>query len=344
MITFIIVIIIITIIIIIPPTSTKLKSVYCTGGERTRSRWRRNRSSLRLITGKLTDTAHLLETHTSWGHCRWYGEHWGGVSSRDEQSFSRNSNLKSCVVTRVMHISVFPVSRVTVFPVEGDATVDEGHVCLIGQTVIISPFHFCYSSLFWPCSILPDIKHNKPNQLLGNVDIKDGIVTLTALLCSSVYTLRILIVLISINSTHIHVHWGLGLAVWRLCRRLWRRGLYLWQPAVPPVDVGSSHWQHLSVLVLIPYEYLSSLFRLMLLRNNVHWGRGCRYDDLSSLVAPRVVFVTACGATGRCGVVTLTAPPCSNACIPQIYMLSFRQVHTYWYVSLLAPRPNGQHF
>ena len=65
----------------------------------------------------------------------------------------------------------------------------------------------------------------------------------------------------------------MGLSVSRLCRRSWRRGLYLWQPAVPPVDVGSSHWQHLSVLVLIPYEYWSSLFRLMLLRNNVHWGR-----------------------------------------------------------------------
>ena len=31
-----------------------------------------------------------------------------------------------------------------------------------------------------------------------------------------------------------------------------------------------------------------------------------------SLVAPRVVFVTVCGATGRGGVVTLTAPLCSS--------------------------------
>ena len=89
--------------------------------------------------------------------------------------------------------------------------------------------------------------------------------------------------------------------------------------------------------MFIPYEYWSSLFRLILL---IHWGRGCRCDDLLSLVAPRVVFVKACGATGRCGVVTLTAPSCSNACIPQIYMLSFRQVHTYWYLS----SPNGRHF
>ena len=80
-----------------------------------------------------------------------------------------------------------------------------------------------------------------------------------------------------------------------------------------------------------------------ILRNNVHWGRGCRCDDLLSLVAPRVVFVTACGVTGRFGVVTLTAPPCSNACIPQIYMLRFR-VHMYWYLSSLALRPNGRHF
>ena len=105
------------------------------------SRWRRTLSSPRLIAGKFTDTAHLLETQTSWGYCRWCEEHWGGVSSRDRQPFSRDSNLKSCVVTRVVHISVFPVSRVTVFHVEGDATVDEGDACLIGQTVIIGIDH-----------------------------------------------------------------------------------------------------------------------------------------------------------------------------------------------------------
>ena len=55
------------------------------------------------------------------------------------------------MVTRVMRISLFPVSRVTVFRVEGDAAVDEGDACLIGQTVIdISRFHFCYSCLFYP--------------------------------------------------------------------------------------------------------------------------------------------------------------------------------------------------
>ena len=116
-------------------------------------RWRRTPSSPRLITGKFTDTAHLLETHTSWGYCRWYEEHWGGVSSRDRQSFSRDSNLKSCMVTRVMYISVFPVSRVTVFYVEGDATVDEGDACLIGLTVIdihafISAIHVSFCPLF----------------------------------------------------------------------------------------------------------------------------------------------------------------------------------------------------
>ena len=75
------------------------------------SRWRRTLPSLRLITGKFTDTAHLLKTHTSWGYCRWYEEHWGGVSSRDRQSFSRNSNLKSCVMTRVVRISVYSLLR-----------------------------------------------------------------------------------------------------------------------------------------------------------------------------------------------------------------------------------------
>ena len=107
------------------------------------SRRRRTLSLPRQVTGKFTDTTHLLSTHTYWGYCPWYEEHWGGVSSRDRQSFSRDSHLKSCVVTRVMHISVFPVSRVTVFHVEGDATVDGGDACLIGQTVMdISHFHF----------------------------------------------------------------------------------------------------------------------------------------------------------------------------------------------------------
>ena len=115
------------------------------------SRWRRTLSSPRQVTGKFTDAAHLLESHNSWGYCRWYEEHWGGVSSRDRQSLSRDSNLKSCMVTRVMHISVFPVSRVTVFHVEGDATVDEGDACLIGQVVIeMSGFHFCFSCHFCP--------------------------------------------------------------------------------------------------------------------------------------------------------------------------------------------------
>ena len=115
------------------------------------SRWRRILSLPRLVTGKFTDTPHSWETHTSWCYCRWYEEHWDGVSSRHRLSFSRDSNLKSCVVTRVVRISVFLVSRVTVFHVEGDATVDEGDACLIGQMVIdISRFHFCYLCLFCP--------------------------------------------------------------------------------------------------------------------------------------------------------------------------------------------------
>ena len=98
--------------------------------------------------------------------------------------------------------------------------------------------------------------------------------------------------------------------------RLWHCGLSLWRPVVPLADAGSSHWQLLTVLEFIPYEYQchqivaradmftsfmfdstlinewlvgwSSLFRLMLLRN-MYTGD----------VAPRIVFVTARGATGR---------------------------------------------
>ena len=131
------------------PLVTSSTGVNARGCRPTSSRWRRTLSPPRSVTGKLTDTAHLLETHTSWGYCHWYEEHRSGVSSRDRQSFRRDSNLKSYVVTRVMHISVFPVSRVTVFRIEGDATVAEGDACLIGQTVIdISRFHFCNPFLF----------------------------------------------------------------------------------------------------------------------------------------------------------------------------------------------------
>ena len=49
---------------------------------------------------------------------------------------------------------------------------------------------------------------------------------------------------------------GTGLSVWRLCCHLWQCGLSVWPPAVPPVDAESSHWQLLSVLVFIPYEYI----------------------------------------------------------------------------------------
>ena len=104
----------------------------------------------------------------------------------------------------------------------------------------------------------------------------------------------------------------MGLSVWRPCCRLWHRGLSLWRPAVPPVDAGPSRWQHLSVSVFIPYEDWSSLFRLMLLPNMYTGDGAVGVTIMSSLVAPRVVLVTACGATGRCGVVTLIV---SSSCL-----------------------------
>ena len=125
-----------------------------------------------------------------------------------------------------------------------------------------------------------------------------GVVTLTAPVCFSVYIVRILIVLISINSTHTCTL-GMGLSVWQLCRRLWRRRLYLWQPAVPPVDAESSLWQHLSVLVFISNEYWSSLFRLILLIYMYTGDGAVGVTIMSSFVATRVVLLTACGATGR---------------------------------------------
>ena len=131
------------------------------------SRWRRTLASPRLITGKFTDTAHLLETHTSWGYCHWYEEHWGGVSSRDRQSL-RGDEVDA-------HFS---------FPgVEGDCFRSRGwrHGGRGWRMLNWSDrdWHITLSFLlfmsFAPCSILPDLKHNKPNQLLGNVEIKDAI-------------------------------------------------------------------------------------------------------------------------------------------------------------------------
>ena len=158
-----------------------------------------------------------------------------------------------------------------------------------------------------------------------------------------------------------------GLSVLRPCCRLWYHRLSLWQPTVPPVDAGSSHWQHPSVLVFILYEYtchqivaradmfmsfmfcfniindwlVDWLIRLMLLRNMYTGDGAVSVTTILSLVAQRVIFVTACGATGRCWV---TAPPCFSVYTPRIYMLSFRRVHTYWYLNWLALRPNGHFF
>ena len=56
-----------------------------------------------------------------------------------------------------------------------------------------------------------------------------------------------LIVFISMNATPKLSTLGTGLSVLQ-------RGLSLWQPAVPPVDAGPSHWQLLPVLVSIPHD------------------------------------------------------------------------------------------
>ena len=72
----------------------------------------------------------------------------------------------------------------------------------------------------------------------------------------------------------------------------------------------------------------------------MHTGDGAvGVTTMLSPVAPRVVFVTACGATGICGVVTLTAPPRSSDYTPRIYLLSFRRVHT---IDLLTHWPWDQ--
>ena len=77
---------------------------------------------------------------------------------------------------------------------------------------------------------------------------------------------------------------------------------------------------------------LSYLFRLMLLLCMYTGDGAVGVMTMLSLVAPRIVFVTACGATGICGVVTLTAPHCSSVYTLWIYMPSDRGQGRHVYV------------
>ena len=69
------------------------------------------------------------------------------------------------------------------------------------------------------------------------------------------------------------------------CCRLWHRGLSLWQPAVPRVDAGSSHWQHFSVLMSLPHEYTCWVFdeytRIDIL---THWPWGQMADIFNTFL------------------------------------------------------------
>ena len=60
------------------------------------------------------------------------------------------------------------------------------------------------------------------------------------------------------NAVHIIIKIPFSHWLRKIC--LWYRGLSLWQPAVPPIDVGSSYWQLLPVLVFIPCEYTCWVF------------------------------------------------------------------------------------
>ena len=64
----------------------------------------------------------------------------------------------------------------------------------------------------------------------------------------------------------------------------------------------------------------------------VPWGRGCRCDDSVVTCGTAGYLSTACGATGRCGVVTLTASLCSSVYTLRIYMPSDRGQGRHVYV------------
>ena len=124
-----------------------------------------------------------------------------------------------------------------------------------------------------------------------------GVVTLTAPLCSSVHTLRI----------------------------------YM------PSDRGQGRHVYVVNVLLYYYQWLSgwsSLFRLMPFRNMFNGYGAVGVTTMSSRVASWVVFVTACGAAGRCGVVTLTAPLCSSVYTLRILIvlisINSTHIHVHW--------------
>ena len=68
-----------------------------------------------------------------------------------------------------------------------------------------------------------------------------------------------------------------------------------------------------SALLVWMIDWLIIFISINVTPKYVHWGRGCPgVTTMLSLAVPLVVFVTACGATGRCEVVTLTAHFCSS--------------------------------
>ena len=124
------------------------------------------------------------------------------------------------------------------------------------STYVLRSFHY-YGAHVW--NILPmNIKAAQSTHEFKSLFRFWPGPTCSCHICTALLWLMIdcLIVFISIDATPIHVHWGLGLWVWRLCCRLWHRGLSLWRPVGPPVVAGSSHWQLLSVLVFIPFEHI----------------------------------------------------------------------------------------
>ena len=65
---------------------------------------------------------------------------------------------------------------------------------------------------------------------------------------------------------------------------------------------------------------------------HVPWGRGCQCDDSVVTCGTAGFLSTACDATGRCGVVTLTATLCSSVYTLRIYTPSDRGQGRHVYV------------
>ena len=89
-----------------------------------------------------------------------------------------------------------------------------------------------------------------------------------------------------------------------------------------------------SALLLLMINWLVVFISINATPKYVHWDGAVGVTTMLSLVVPLVVFVTACGATGRFRVVSLTAPLCSGVYTLRILIVLISinsiPIHVHW--------------